>query len=167
MRIGRRPLVFALALVACVGCDHASKRVAESLLAGSPGVSLVGGAVRLELTFNQGAFLSLGAGLPESLRSLVLLGLVPLFIAWLCLFFARTARGSNVQLVALGLLAGGGLANWLERLLNDGFVTDFVSLGVGRLRTGIFNLADVAVLAGAAALLLLQRHAWPPPPRAT
>jgi signal peptidase II len=54
----------------------------------------------------------------------------------------------------LALLCGGGLANWLDRLLNGGAVTDFVSFGVGWLRTGIFNVADVAIMAGAALLLL-------------
>ncbi|MEN8162170.1 MAG: signal peptidase II [Myxococcota bacterium] len=57
-------------------------------------------------------------------------------------------------MVALGLVAGGGFANWLDRVLGDGSVTDFVSLGVGALRTGIFNLADVAIVLGV--LLLLR-----------
>ncbi|HEY8123705.1 MAG TPA: signal peptidase II, partial [Myxococcota bacterium] len=45
-----------------------------------------------------------------------------------------------------------------DRVLNAGAVTDFVSLGVGPLRTGIFNLADVAIMAGAALLLLPIRE---------
>ena len=60
-------------------------------------------------------------------------------------------------LVALGILAGGGLGNWLDRVLHDGHVTDFVSLGVGQLRTGIFNVADLSVVAGVAVLLLASR----------
>jgi signal peptidase II len=39
---------------------------------------------------------------------------------------------------------------------------DFVSLGVGRLRTGVFNLADVWILAGVALLALARRRAQPP-----
>ena len=39
-------------------------------------------------------------------------------------------------------------------MLHDGAVTDFVSIGVGSLRTGIFNLADLAVVAGVCLLLL-------------
>jgi signal peptidase II len=42
--------------------------------------------------------------------------------------------------------------------LNDGLVTDFVSLGVGPLRTGIFNVADVCIVAGALLFVL-----WPSP----
>ena len=54
----------------------------------------------------------------------------------------------------LSLGAGGGLSNWLDRLLHGGAVTDFVSLGLGPLRTGVFNLADVFIVAGVALLLL-------------
>jgi signal peptidase II len=35
----------------------------------------------------------------------------------------------------------------LDRIVH-GTVVDFVSVGVGSLRTGIFNVADVAILAG-------------------
>jgi signal peptidase II len=58
------------------------------------------------------------------------------------------------EIAALGLIVGGGLANWLDRLLHDDAVTDYVSLGFGPLRTGIFNLADVGIVAGLLILLL-------------
>jgi signal peptidase II len=38
--------------------------------------------------------------------------------------------------------------------LYGGVVVDFVHIGFGRLRTGVFNLADVAIMAGAGLLLL-------------
>jgi signal peptidase II len=152
MRI--RPLLsFLLALLACVGCDHASKQAAVALMAESGSLELAGGLLRFQLAANPGAFLSIGAQLPEGLRSLLLLGCVPLLIAGICLYFARFAERSRGQLVALGVLAGGGLGNWLDRLLHGGAVTDFVSLGIGPLRTGIFNLADLAVVAGVCWLL--------------
>jgi len=46
------------------------------------------------------------------------------------------------------LMIGGGLANFLDRL-PDGRVTDYVVLTAGPLRTGVFNLADAAILTGA------------------
>jgi signal peptidase II len=56
-------------------------------------------------------------------------------------------------------LAGGGLGNLIDRITNEGRVVDFVSLGLGPVRTGFFNVADVAVLAGAMLLLYcLVRH---------
>lgn len=153
----RRLFVFAFVLVACVGCEHAAKQVAAQLLAEGRGLSLLGGIVQLQLVANPGAFLSLGAELPEALRHFVLIGLVPLALLLVSWLVWRSPGASRAQAVALGLVAGGGLANWLDRVADDGAVTDYVSLGLGALRTGIFNLADVAIVAGV--LLLLRASA--------
>jgi signal peptidase II len=152
--VRRRLLVFALVLASCVGCDHAAKQVATELLAPGSGILLLGGLVQLELVSNPGAFLSMGAGLPEPVRHLLLIGVVPLLLIAVGVFVWRSPATQPVHVVALGLVAGGGFANWLDRVLGDGSVTDFVSLGVGALRTGIFNLADVAIVLG---ILLLLR----------
>jgi signal peptidase II len=151
---GRALLLFLAVLLACVGCDQAVKQVAIGVLAGSGGVSLAADSVRFELVSNPGGFLSLGAGLPASVRRAVFLGVVPLVVLLLCAQCLRPAAASPRVLLALGLVAGGGLGNWLDRLLRDGGVIDFVSIGLGPLRTGVFNVADVAVMAGAAILLL-------------
>lgn len=147
--------MFAFVLLACVGCDHAAKQAAEQWLAGTAGVSLLGGAVRFELVANPGAFLSLGARLPETVRDVLLIGLVPVLLAGVGWALLRGPAASRAQVGAFALIAGGGLANWLDRLANDGAVTDFVSLGVGPLRTGIFNLADLAIMAGLALFLVV------------
>jgi signal peptidase II len=140
--------MFAFVMLACVGCDHAAKQVAEQWLAGSAGVEWLGGVVRFELVANPGAFLSLGARLPEALREALLIGVVPLLLAAVGWAVLRAPGATRAQVGAFALIAGGGLANWLDRLVNDGAVTDFVSLGFGPLRTGIFNVADLAIVAG-------------------
>jgi signal peptidase II len=38
--------------------------------------------------------------------------------------------------------------------VNEGRVVDFLNLGIGSLRTGIFNVADVAIMIGAGLLIL-------------
>jgi signal peptidase II len=164
MRVARRPLPsFLLALLVCVGCDHATKQAAVTLMADSGSLDLAGGLLRFQLASNPGAFLSIGAQLPEAVRSFLLLGCVPLLIAAVCLYFARFTERTRTQRIALGILAGGGLGNWLDRLLHDGTVTDFVSLGFGQLRTGIFNLADLAVIAGVCWLVWTTRSGEQPP----
>jgi signal peptidase II len=152
--VPRRLLVFAFVLATCVGCDHATKQVATEWLAASPGLALLGGFVQFELVHNPGAFMSFGAGLPEIVRQLLLMGAVPLLLVGVGVFAWRSEAKPRLQVVALGLVTGGGLANWLDRVMDDGAVTDFVSLGIGVLRTGIFNLADVAIVLGV--LLLLR-----------
>ncbi len=147
--------LFSVVLVVCVGCDHASKHAAGLLLTSAERITLAGGLVQFQLTSNPGAFLSAGAGLPEPVRHVLLVGLVPILLTFICFHFLRSSRASRGEWMALGLVAGGGLGNWLDRVLHDGAVTDFVSVGVGPLRTGIFNLADVAIVAGVLLLVWL------------
>jgi len=165
MTIARRLSLsfFFLVLLACVGCDHAAKHAANLLLDGAAPHTFLGDSIRFERVENTGAFLSLGAGLPEAVRHGLFLGFVPAVLALLCFLFLRSGTASWSELGALGMMAGGGLANWLDRVLHGGAVTDFVSIGVGGLRTGIFNLADVALVAGVLLLLVLvPRHAPAP-----
>jgi signal peptidase II len=137
-----------------VGCDQLAKRVASHALADASTVSLLGDTVRLELVRNPGAFLSLGSELPEAVRHAAFVLFVPLVLALVCALALRAGIPSRSTLAGLALLAGGGLGNWLDRLLQDGAVTDFVSLGFGPLRTGIFNLADLCIIVGAALFVL-------------
>ena len=151
-------LLFLTVLLASVGCDQASKQVASSVLADAGVISMAAGIVRFELVHNPGAFLSLGVQLPEIVRIGLFTVLVPLVLVFFCVQFLRTHHPSTSLLLGLGLFAGGGFGNWLDRLFRDGAVTDFVSLGVGSLRTGIFNVADLAVISGVALLLWRARE---------
>ena len=147
--------IFSFVLLACVGCDHAAKQAAEQWLADSSSVALLGGIVRFQLAANPGAFLSMGAQLPELVRQLILIGFVPVMLTSIGWLLFRSPNTTRAQVIAFGLIAGGGLANWLDRVRNDGTVTDFVSLGLGQLRTGIFNVADLAIVAGLLLFLLV------------
>jgi signal peptidase II len=159
-------LVFALVVLASVGCDHAAKRAAEQHLAAAEARTLAGGVVHLELTHNFGAFLGMGAELPAPVRQLLLLGMVPLLIALVCLVLVRELGRSVSTMTALGLLAGGGLGNWLDRLRQEGAVTDFVSVAIGAFRTAMFNVADVAVMTGLVLVVLAMVRRLPSPPPA-
>lgn len=146
-RVGRLVLV-ALVLLACVGCDQGTKSIARQYLA-SPGArSYLGGSVRFALTENLGAFLGLGSDLPTGIRYLVL---VLITSGSLLVLLAFTVGNRDInwwQWFGLALIAGGGVANLVDRLLNNGAVIDFMQLGIGSLRTGVFNLADVAIVSG-------------------
>ncbi len=160
----RRALSFFAVLALAAGCDHAAKQVAQAALASSPPLSLAADTVRFELVSNHGAFLSLGAELPPWARAAALLVVVPLILVGACAFALRQTSLSRRAVVGLALFAGGGFANWIDRALHGGAVTDFVSLGLGPLRTGIFNVADVWVLLGAALVALPERARRVPPP---
>lgn len=60
--------------------------------------------------------------------------------------------GSRLGALALGLVIGGALGNMPDRFVYGG-VADFFFFHVGTFRWYVFNLADVAIVAGVALLL--------------
>ena len=63
------------------------------------------------------------------------------------------ARGtSQLAAVALGLILGGAVGNAIDRPLRGG-VIDFVALHAGSFQWYVFNVADVAIVAGVIGLL--------------
>lgn len=143
-----------LMLALCMGCDQVTKGIARETLADSHGISLLYGSVQLQYTENSGAMLGLGAHLPAGTRFLVL---VVFTSASLLITIAYTVTARDLdpwQWLGMSLLTGGGLGNLVDRVFNAGAVTDFVVLGVGPLQTGVFNWADVLIMAGGGLLLL-------------
>jgi signal peptidase II len=148
----RSRIVFPL-LVVSWAVDAASKRLAVRYLGDGRVHSYLGDLFRLEFSENNGAFLSLGSELPPDARFwLLTVGLGATLLALLVYIF-RTSTVSRLGLAGLTLICAGGLCNWIDRLLFGGYVIDFMNLGIGGLRTGIFNIADLLIEAGAIMLL--------------
>ncbi len=157
MRIRRLLLLFLL-LFGSIGCDQVTKSIATETIGGRPEISLFHDLVRLHHTENEGAFLSLGETLPKTVRFWILTVANGGLLIGLLIVVVTRWRMSNLQFVGLGLMAGGGISNLIDRVVNDGRVVDFLNVGIGQVRTGIFNVADIAIMAGAAALLLARRR---------
>ena len=141
-----------------VGCDQASKAAARASLGNGGVVSLFGGVLVMRYVENQGAFLSLGAWLPRPLRRALFIAFP---IAMLAVMIGYVARKRDIRAsfaAGIALVSGGGLGNLTDRILHDGRVGDFLNLGIGGLRTGIFNLADLSIIAGCVLLLLGDRR---------
>ena len=60
----------------------------------------------------------------------------------------------RLQQLAIVLLLAGGIGNLIDRTFHGGLVIDFLNVGIGPLRTGIFNVADMAIMAGFGLLIL-------------
>lgn len=153
------PLV--LCLLGTIGCDQVSKQAAVRYLRDAPPSSYLGDTFRLSFMENTGAFLGFGADWPEPLRWLAFTALSTVFVAGAAWFlFARVARKhSALSASTLGLLlvVAGGIGNLIDRAARDGAVVDFMNLGIGSLRTGIFNVADVYIVVGGALWLWGER----------
>jgi len=149
-----RSLALLALVVATIGCDRVTKHLATENLAGEPTRSFLADTVRLTYAENLGGFLSLGAGMSPALRTFVfnvatgVLLLVLAVMAW-------RQRGSVWHTTAFSLFIAGGASNWFDRI-NHGHVVDFLNVGIGSLRTGIFNVADVAITAGVAVFVIAE-----------
>lgn len=148
----RVPLL--LLTLSLFGCDHATKVAAESSLAGA-GVDLVSGVLELRYVPNRdtafGMFHTLGVphtpGVLVAVASVAVLAVVGMWIA-------QRKRASRAQHVGFALVLAGALGNVVDRAVR-GYVVDFIHVT----RWPVFNVADIAVVAGGLLLLLC---AWVP-----
>jgi signal peptidase II len=148
-----------LILSCCIGCDQATKELATQALRNSPPRSYLHGTIRLEYALNPGGFLSLGRNLPDRWRSWLFVGVNSALIVGVCGYLTVRRSLPFALFVALVCTVAGGSGNLIDRVANDGLVTDFINVGIGPLRTGIFNVADVAItFGGLAAAALVQRR---------
>ena len=108
----------------------------------------------MQIAHNHGAFLSLGATLPEFWRLALFAVSVGILLLGLLAYVLLAKSIHAYVIVACALFFAGGISNLTDRLLYGGYVVDFINLGVGSLRTGIFNVADVFISAGVVVLLV-------------
>lgn len=146
-------LLFTLALV---GCDHATKAVAEAALERRGPLALVPGILDLHYARNPDTAFSLlrTVHLPAKepfLVAISLLGLAGVIALWW-----RHRRAPTMEQATYALILAGAFGNAFNRV-RRGFVVDFIEID----HWPIFNVADVAIVVGAAllAVVALRRPA--------
>ena len=148
MSTPKRLILVLAILFSCVGCDQATKSVAKTYLSETQTIVLLGDTVRLQLARNYGAFLSLGASIGESSRGMLMSVVVGAVLAALLAYLFISKPENPIVGIAVALIVGGGVSNLIDRLRYGGYVVDFLNVGIGPLRTGIFNVADMAIMLG-------------------
>ena len=151
-----RLLILLLVLGFAGGCDQASKHFARSGLNHFGSVNLPGGFGELRLAENSGAFLSFGDSLSKPFRQALFTvvtgaGMLGLFA------YLVGSRPGRYNFIGLALICAGGTSNLIDRITRHGLVTDFVVIRVGPFHTGVFNAADVMIMAGVAFIIF---HQW-------
>jgi signal peptidase II len=61
-----------------------------------------------------------------------------------------------MKLILIVSIIAGGLGNLIDRLLNNFTVIDFLNFGIGPVRTGILNVADLSVTFGVVLFLIYE-----------
>jgi signal peptidase II len=148
----RLALVYAIALAVLV-LDQTTKWLVIERLAGRAPVDVIGTFVQLRYTTNPGGAFSLLTGFP------LFFGLMAIGVIVAITVYARRIT-SGPTLFTLGLLLGGALGNFADRLLRgdgllNGEVVDFVDVG----SFPVFNVADSCITVGAILLAILLTKA--------
>jgi signal peptidase II len=148
-------ILFSICCLAFIGCDRLTKDLAKEHLKDKATIIYLHDTFRLQYVENTGAALSMGDNLPKAV-SFWLLSILPLLVLLGVLFYTlkNLQQMGTMKIFSIALVFSGGIGNITDRILFDRHVTDFMNLGIGNIRTGIFNVADVCVTAGVIGLLL-------------
>lgn len=152
----RLPLILAI-VAACIAVDQATKVIAQATLPAGT-IHLLNDLIRLRLSQNAGAFLSLGASLSPQWRFWIFTVVGALLLIPVTYYAATAPDLTKPMVVALAFVIGGGLSNLIDRIVHGGYVIDFLNFGIGGLRTGILNVADIFITFGA--LYVMAIAAW-------
>lgn len=147
MSLANRIFLLLVVGLCLVGCDQATKMLASFALKGAPPLVFSGNLFRLEYAENPGAFLGLGANLPDLERWLLLTVASGLILLLMTIFVCIREDLGVGELGGYALILAGGFSNMIDRVAS-GVVVDFMNVGFGNWRTGIFNVADMAIMLG-------------------
>jgi signal peptidase II len=148
-------LLFCICCLAFIGCDRITKDLAKEHLKDKPAITYLNNSVRLQYAENTGAALNLGDDLPKA-ASFWLLSILPLVMLLGVLIYTlkNIKQMGPAKIFSIALVLSGGIGNIIDRIMFDRHVTDFMNIGFGNVRTGIFNVADICVTAGVIGLFI-------------
>lgn len=107
----------------------------------------------LTYTRNPGAAFGFLAEQDGPFRSVFFLLISAVALVFLVYFFIKTPSEETLSIVALSLILGGAIGNFLDRV-QRGEVIDFLDFYIGRYHWWIFNVADSAITVGISILIL-------------
>ncbi|MCW9025485.1 MAG: signal peptidase II [Gammaproteobacteria bacterium] len=156
MNLFNRFNIIITILFLVISIDHTTKFIAKNYLIYNELNSYLFGVLHLVYTSNYGAFLSLGNTLSPEVRFWLLQILVGIVLFGMFVYAIYFKKYVFTRISGLSLIIGGGSSNLLDRIMNDGAVVDFLSIGIGTVRTGIFNVSDICILLGMFLILVYE-----------
>src|SRR4030088_699922 len=158
----RRLWLVAGVAVLVFAFDRITKIWVEQNIPLHEGRDVVGEYVRIVHTQNTGAAFGL---LPERTTLLSVLSVVAVLA--IVYYYRQIASNSGLVSATLGMQLGGAFGNLLDRV-TQGYVVDFVDVGIGDIRFWAFNVADSSIVVGiivvTAALWYEEHRAATPKP---
>lgn len=120
--------------------------------------------LNLRMAWNEGINFGLFSNSTDAMRWVLIA--VALVISGYVMWWVRKERAGRWSMISAGLLVGGALGNVVDRLVY-GAVADFLNMSCCGIENPYsFNVADIAVFAGALGLVVfMQKPATPIPPK--
>ncbi len=139
-------MLYIIIGIAVLILDIITKHWAYAALAGGEGIPLIPGVFHLTYVENTG----IAFGMLENKR-IVFITLSVVILVLLFIYFIRAPKRDNWLKLGTALVIFGSLGNMLDRI-TKGYVVDFFDFRL--INFPVFNVADVAVCVGAAALVI-------------
>ena len=153
MKLSRTAFI-SLLIIVNIAIDQISKFWVRANVEPYSEASIIGDVFTLHNVENTGAFLGMGSDLSPTLKLLLLLILPVIVLGLVVIHIIREKSIDKMSLIGFCCIIGGGIANVYDRFAY-GSVTDFLHLDFGgKLRTGIFNIADMSVTTGMIIILV-------------
>jgi signal peptidase II len=143
-----KTIILLLTALTILVADQLTKALVVANLAVGEQARLLGDLVQVWHAQNRGAAFSLFQG------GTVVFLIVSVLSIGMVAYFHRSLRDRSPWLhVVLGIVLGGTLGNFIDRL-RQGYVTDWLSIGIGDTRWPTFNVADSSVVIGIGILVV-------------
>ncbi|OXM17450.1 signal peptidase II [Paenibacillus herberti] len=132
-----------LVAIAAILVDQLAKLIIINRLELYEQIKVIGNFFIITSIRNTGAAFSILEG-----QQLFFLIITPLVVAGIAWYIHQQRKSGNTWLfTALGLVLGGAIGNFIDRLLY-GHVVDFLSFNFGSYSFAVFNLADTSLTIG-------------------
>ena len=153
MKLSRTAFI-AILIVVNIAIDQISKIWVRANVQPFSEAPIIGDVFTLHNVKNKGAFLGMGSDLIDPWRTILLLILPVVVLGLVVVHIIKDRTIDKMSLIGFCCIIGGGIANVFDRFAY-GWVTDFLHIDLGgKLRTGIFNIADVSVTTGMIMILV-------------
>lgn len=148
-----RASIIILILAFNIGCDQVTKSIARKDLPDYKVIGFLSNHLTLEKTENTGAFLSMGDNLNGPVKYVLLMGLPLLALLAALVYIIIKTDIKRYTLLGIIMVVGGGIGNLYDRVIH-GSVTDFMHIDFVIFQTGVFNVADMSIMAGMGFILV-------------
>ncbi len=147
-----RTIHFLLALL-IVLLDRWTKRLVAAHIAMYTHIQIIPGFFRITHTENTGAAFSLFADSPSHWKTVLLIGFSFIAMVIVSVLLWKQSHALTMTGIALAFILGGAVGNLWDRVAS-GRVVDFLLFYVKQYQWPVFNLADSAIVVGAALLVI-------------